>query len=175
MYIYIYLEPVCPLFWWLFVPQNKVQTPIKTRGPIWVPGAYADQKMYRNTNPQKYVDVFFSTHLQVYQKLDLIPEFHERKPKKTILPKDHWTIQNWRHFEDLNTPASYRFVHPSIGGSKNHFFHSCPRLQWRKSPSRCSPTRHQMQGHDPGRFEFTIGNLRAYPPWHATLDQEIRP
>ena len=24
----------------------------------------------------------------------------------------------WRHFEDLNTPAIYRFFHPSIGGSK---------------------------------------------------------
>ena len=24
----------------------------------------------------------------------------------------------WRHFEDLNTPASYRFIHPSIGGFK---------------------------------------------------------
>ena len=49
--------------------------------------------MYRNMNPQKYVDVFFGTRLQVYQKPDMIPEFHERKPKKTILPKDHWTLK----------------------------------------------------------------------------------
>ena len=33
-------------------------------------------------------------------------------------PKDDWTLQKWRHFEDQNTPASYRFRAPSIGGSK---------------------------------------------------------
>jgi len=31
-------------------------------------------------------------------------------------PKDHWTLKTG-HFEDLKTPASYRLVHPSIGGS----------------------------------------------------------
>lgn len=46
-------------------------------------------------------------------------------------------------------------------------FPFCPRLQWRKSPSRCSPTRHQMQGHDPGRFEFSGVNhwdSKGLPP-----------
>ena len=32
------------------------------------------------------------------------------------LPKDHWTLKTG-YFEDP-TPASYRFVHPSIGRSK---------------------------------------------------------
>ena len=31
-------------------------------------------------------------------------------------PKDHWTLKIG-YFEDQKTPASYRFVHPSIGGS----------------------------------------------------------
>jgi len=35
--------------------------------------------------------------------------------KKTFHPKDHWTLKTG-YFEDL--PLLYRFVHPSIGGSK---------------------------------------------------------
>ena len=33
-------------------------------------------------------------------------------------PKCILTPQNWRHFEDPN-PASYRLMHPSIGGSSD--------------------------------------------------------
>ena len=33
-----------------------------------------------------------------------------------FFPKDHWTLKTG-YFEDQNTPASYSFFHPSIGGS----------------------------------------------------------
>ena len=39
-------------------------------------------------------------------------------PTKSGFPKDHWTLPTG-YFEDQNTLASYRFVHPSIGGSKD--------------------------------------------------------
>ena len=35
----------------------------------------------------------------------------------TNIAKDHWTLKSG-NVEDLNTPASYRFTAPSIGGSK---------------------------------------------------------
>ena len=38
IYIYIYLAPVCPLFWCLNTPKQR-SFPIKTR-VIWVPGIY---------------------------------------------------------------------------------------------------------------------------------------
>ena len=38
-----------------------------------------------------------------------------KDPPKFTNPKDHWTLKTG-YFEDP-TPASYRFIHPSIGGS----------------------------------------------------------
>ena len=42
IYIYtlIYTWNPNDLYFWRSTPQNKAQTPIKTRGPIWVPGIY---------------------------------------------------------------------------------------------------------------------------------------
>ena len=52
----------------------------------------------------------------------IMGEFHVafhwlvQKGIERYVPKDHWTLETG-YFEDP-TPASYRFFHPSIGGSK---------------------------------------------------------
>ena len=38
VYIYIYTWNPNDLYFWRATPQNKAEIPIKTRGPIWVPG-----------------------------------------------------------------------------------------------------------------------------------------
>ena len=61
-----------------------------------------------NSGGAEIVSFRFSTKCVFFDRLS-------RHKQKTLDPKDHWTLKTG-YFEHP-TPASYRFIHPSIGGS----------------------------------------------------------
>ena len=88
-YIYIYLEPVCPLFLGETTLQKKAQTPIKTRGPIWVPGIYI------------YIYFFFfpkkAPKCAAFMVCILfwIPNLTSKEHTQTDFLRKSWKIRRW--------------------------------------------------------------------------------
>ena len=142
-------------FWRVFTPQNKAQTSIKTRGPIWVPGTYnLDVWMVRIVMTQSWAVGFFPRppwwidEQRVASRWASLAGFPQKvHPQKLTAGTWKWWFPIGISFSKGPFSGSMFVLGGVSGGSYIHiipFNHSVDRFTWK---SRCLVRITQQQSH----------------------------